>query len=194
VMWLTLAAKLAWADDFDIQPSGQALVGQDWQCPEQRQMCTRPSRAASLLGIWTAPLDGQGRGHTLTFSVVWTGRDFPVPTPTATGVADPWKEAVTALERFEREHSGWQLVSRTDGDPAGVVCRRESEQRTLAAWTTTLTTEEEGPTGRPRSMCRGSSRRHHESGPCGVTSKDEPSTFALAQRRMSSRVLATRRA
>jgi hypothetical protein len=141
-MWLAWTATLAWADEFDIQPLGQALVGQDWQCPEQRQMCTRQSRVASLLGTWTAQLDGQGRVHTLTFSVVWTGQDFPVPTPSATAVADPWKEAVTALDRLQREHNGWELLSRTEGDPAAVVFTQQGEQRTLAAWTTILPTED----------------------------------------------------
>jgi hypothetical protein len=144
VMWLAWAAKLAWADDFDIQPLGQALVGQDWVCPEQRQMCTRQSRVASLLGTWTAQLDGQGRVHTLTFSVVWTGQDFPVPAPTATAVPDPWKEAQKALDRLQRAHSGWQLLSQTEGDPAGAIYTRQGEQRTLAAWTTVMQTEQGG--------------------------------------------------
>jgi hypothetical protein len=143
-MWLAWAAKLAWADDFELQPLGQALVGKDWVCPAQRQMCTRQSRAASLLGTWTAQLDGQGRVHTLTFSVVWTGQDFPVPAPTATAAAEPWKEARSALERLQREHSGWKLLSRTDGDPAALVYQGEREQRTLAAWTTVLQTEQGG--------------------------------------------------
>jgi hypothetical protein len=143
-MWLAWAATLAWGDDLDLQPLGQALVGGDWVCPEQRQMCTRQSRAASLLGTWTAQLDGQGRVHTLTFSVVWTGQDFPVPAPTATAVADPGKEAQQALDRLQRAHSGWQLLSQIEGDPAGFVYRRAEEQRTLAVWTTVLSTEEGG--------------------------------------------------
>jgi hypothetical protein len=105
-------------------------------------MCTRQSRAASLRGTWTAQLDGQDRVHTLTFSVVWTGQDFPVPAPSATAVADPGKEARTALERLQRAHSGWKLLSRTDGDPAALVYQGEREQRTLAAWTTELPTED----------------------------------------------------
>jgi hypothetical protein len=67
-----------------------------------------------------------------------------VATPTATAVADPWKEAQQALDRLQREHSGWQLLSRTEGDPAGVVYQRPGEQRTLAAWTTVLQTEQGG--------------------------------------------------
>jgi hypothetical protein len=140
LLWLSIG--LAGADELALQPLGQALVGSGWDCPADRDFCTRQGRAASLLGTWTAQLDAQDHVRALTFSVVWTGQDFPVPAAGATAVADPWKEAQAALARLQREHSGWQLLSRADGDPAAVVYTLQGEQRTLAAWTTVLTTEQ----------------------------------------------------
>ena len=137
-----LWSAVARADEFDLQPLGQPVQGVDWVCPEQRSLCTRHGRALSLPGVWTATLDDQGDVASLTFSVFWTEAALPIDVPLAISAADPWAEARAAFQRLEQQHGGWEVSSRTSGDPLLVVYGRDEERRSLATWTTALSTDD----------------------------------------------------
>ena len=140
VLWVGFS--VAQADDFDLQLLGQPVQGAGWVCPEGRGLCTRSDRILSLPGTWSATLDDHGNVGSLTFSVFFVDLSLPY-TDRAQSAADPWAEARAAVARFEAAHRGWDVVSETAGDPSALVYARAGERRTLAAWTTTLTNEEE---------------------------------------------------